>query len=156
MWLLDFLFPSGDDFVGVTPRKFQRSVQTDDWSCGPRAVHMILKHYGVAPAYSETCKKLRATPDEGTTVKAMIQFLRKRGLRVRYQPKMNTDVLWAALDRDAVALVHLDGDHFGVVHGLDSKYVYLADPSIIRLAGRKMARRKFLRRWSCWALLVSE
>lgn len=157
MGLLDYFFENDmpDGFVGIPTDEFKRSVQTDDWSCGPRSVHMILKHYGVKSSYHKILKKLKSSSDHGTTVKDMIRVLRRNKLRVRYQPKMNIDVLRTALSRGAVALVHLDGDHLGVVHALDNTHAYLADPSIVRMSGRKMSRRRFLRRWSCWGLLVA-
>jgi predicted double-glycine peptidase len=142
------------DVVGVPTHEFRRVVQDNDWSCGACSVHMVLRHFGVTQRYRKTVRDLGSSPAHGTNVGDMIAVLRDAGLRVGYRPNLGMRRLCDALSNDAVVLVHLDGDHFGVVHGADRTRVYLADPSIIRMPGRRMEHRKFLQRWTRWGLVV--
>lgn len=140
-------------FIGT--RSFPRSLQLDDYTCGSRAVYSVMRHFGVTRPYWLLKSQLGTTPDKGTTVSSMMSVLRRSGLRVGYRPNLGWRELVQALKLGAVAVVHLDGDHIGVAHGVDDKYVHLADPSIIRCPGRRQTRERFLARWTRWGLLVS-
>ena len=86
----------------------------------------------------------------------MIRLLRGRGFRVGYRPEMSWRELVGALRAGGVAILHVDGDHFIVVHGVDGdECVRLADPSLLRCLRRRTTRMRFLARWSRWGLLVS-
>ena len=140
--------------IGTT--RFARLLQFDDWSCASRSVQAVLKFFRITRPHWLLKSQLGTTPDTGTTVHQMIRVLRRHGLRVGYRPNFSWRELVQALRTDAVVIVHLDGDHIAVAHGVDGTHVYLADPSVIRLRGRRQARRKFLERWTRWGLVVRD
>jgi len=115
---------------------------------------MILHHFGDRSPYRRLKRELGCTPEKGTRVHAMIKAFRKRKLHVQHNYRMRFRELQAALKKEKLLLVHLDGDHFGVVHGCDAKYVYLADPAPLRLLGTKMTHNAFRKRWTNWCLVV--
>ena len=135
--------------------KFYRSVQTDSYTCGVHSVRMVLRHFGYRTSFKKLKEDLGTTYNDGTTVAALKRVLRAHNLRVGHRPKMKMRELDEALASGKLALVHLDGDHFGVVYGTKGIWVYLADPSLARMKGRALTRAKFLRRWTRWALIVS-
>ncbi|AKF87033.1 hypothetical protein MFUL124B02_36480 [Myxococcus fulvus 124B02] len=139
-------------FIGT--KKFPRSLQLDSWSCGSRAVHAVLRHFGVHWPHRLLQAHLGTNPDTGTAVHQMIRVLRGHALRVGYHAHLSWLELGHALNAGAVVIVHLDGDHLGVAHGVDDEHVYLADPSTTRLLGRRQTRQKFLSRWTRWGLVV--
>lgn len=139
-------------FIGT--KSFTRSLQLDNFSCGARSIYSVLRHFGVHRPYGVLKADLGTRPASGTAVHAMIRVLRVNGLRVGYRPRWSWRSLMKALSVHAVVIVHLDGDHLGVVHGADDQRIYLADPSIIRCPGRSQPRQKFLSRWTRWGLVV--
>ena len=139
-------------FIGTT--HFTRSIQLDSWSCGSQVVFSALRHFGVHRPHRLLQIQLGTNPSSGTSVSSMIRVLREQGLRVDYRPHLNWRELLNALKVGAVVVVHLDGDHFGTAFGADDEHVYLADPSVTRLLGRRQTRRKFLARWTRWGLVV--
>ena len=143
-------------FVGVPAARFRRLVQLDSFSCGSKAVQMILVHFGVAVRLGHARLKalLGTNPEKGTAVVPMLTLLR-RHLRVGYRTNLSWHELLKALRKGGVVLVALDGDHFGVVHAVDHGRVFVADPSLLRCPGRRQTRRRFLARWTRWGLIVS-
>lgn len=139
-------------FIGT--KSFPRSLQLDDYSCGSRSVYAVTRHFGVLRSHRVLKEELSTNPDTGTAVRQMVRVLRRHGLRVGYRPNLSWYELVKALKVGAVVIVHLDGDHLGTVFGADDRHVHVADPSFVRCFGRKQARRKFLRRWSRWGLVV--
>lgn len=133
---------------------FKRSIQMDTYSCGVHSVAMILNHHGMKNKISALKQEMRCTSEKGTPVHEMIRALRKRTLNVRHQYRTRFRELQAYLKQGRLLLVHLDGDHFGVVYAVDKKYVYLADPSPFRLLGTRMTHDKFRNRWTNWSLVV--
>lgn len=115
---------------------------------------MILEHYGKHCDYARLVKLLGAGVDNGTPVNNMISVFRRFDLKVSRGTAMALRDLKAALRGNKVLLVHLDGDHFGVVHGCDDSKVYLADPSVLRAPFRTTLTADFMSRWTRWALTV--
>ena len=147
------------DVVGVAmlgTADFKRSFQLDDYSCGPRSAYMIVRHFGIWWAPYLKVKKDLKTTEDGVTVRPILQFFRKHKLKTRYMPTMYFRDLKAALSRDAVVMVHVDGDHLAVVHGVTDSHVYLADPSVMRTLGRRITKETFFRRWSRWGITVRQ
>jgi len=144
--------PRKENFVGISV--FRRSIQLDSYSCGVHSVAMIVRHFGDDTPFFRLKKELGCSPEKGTRVHSMIRAFRARKLRVQHNYRMRFRELQAALKKGRLLLVHLDGDHFGVVHGYDSKYVYLADPAPFRLLGTRMTHDAFKERWTNWSLVV--
>jgi ABC-type bacteriocin/lantibiotic exporter with double-glycine peptidase domain len=146
--------------VGVPEDQFLRSIQLDSFSCGSHSVFMVLRFFGITLRHGRVKTLLGTNPETGTTIEPMVRLLRRRGLRVGYRPKIGWRGLLSALARGRVAIVHLDGDHLAVVHGVvrsaEGYNVLIADPSLFRCRGRRITTTQFLReRWTGWALLVS-
>lgn len=147
--------PTVKHAVGTPPKEFKRTIQQDKYSCGAHATYMILHHFDVETTYEKTKKRLGTNPDWGTSVVSMVSLFRKHRLRVGYYPFMRYRKLISALNLGAIVLVHLDGGHFGVVHGMSSTSVYLADPSYRKMGSRRtLSVREFQGRWTNWALTV--
>lgn len=141
-------------FVG-TP-KFRTSYQKDDYSCGARCVYMILRHFGRKVKYSRVKDQCLTTVQNGTNVSALIGTLRFYGLKVGARPRMAVRGLRKALKSNAVVLVHVDGDHFAVVHGRDHRFTYIADPDPSRGKIKKHNNAVFAERFTRWGLVVSD
>jgi ABC-type bacteriocin/lantibiotic exporter with double-glycine peptidase domain len=139
-------------FIGT--KSFPRSLQLlDEFSCGSRAIYSVMGHFGVSSRpHRFVIAELRTSPDTGT---AVIRALRQHGLLVRYRPVLNWRPMVHALKAGAVAIVHVDQDHFVVVHGVDDRHVHLSDSSLIRCPGRTQSKVTFLAQWTRWGLLVS-
>ena len=135
---------------------FKRSFQLDDYSCGPRSAYMIARHFGIWWVPYLKVKKDLKTTEDGVTVRPILEFFRKHKLKTSYKPTMYFRDLKAALSRDAVVMVHVNGDHLAVVHGVTDSHVYLADPSIVRTLGRRITKETFFRRWSRWGITVRQ
>jgi len=133
---------------------FKRSYQLDDYSCGAHSAYMIARHFGIWWVPYTKVKRQLKTNEDGTTLRPILQFFRKHKLKTNYRPNMYFKDLKGALARDAVVMVHVDGDHLAVVHGMTDSHVYLADPSIVRTFGRRVTKETFLRRWSRWGITV--
>jgi len=131
----------------------KRSIQLDDYSCGVHSVSMVTRYFGDKTPFRKLKEELGCT-ENGTCVHPMIKALRRRGLRVQHNYRMRFRELQVALKKNRLLIVHLDGDHLGVAHGYDDKYVYLADPSIVRLLGGRMTHQAFRERWTNWGLVV--
>ena len=117
--------------------EFPRSLQRDCYSCGARSCYMVSEFFGLDLPYSKV-KRLVETDHDGTRVKPMIRFFRSRGLKVAERRTTKMRDLEHALEHGGVVLVHVDGDHFAVVHAMSAKWVWLADPSIFRQLGRRI------------------
>lgn len=140
---------------GVPVKEFKRAIQLDGWSCGAVSAYMIALHYGKNVTYAQVVKAVKSNEEQGTLVKPLIRGLRKFGLTVRYLPKMNIRQLKDALSTNKIVLVHLDGNHYGVVHGFDDKGFFIADPSVRRCPMRTITREEYAKRWTNWGLVVS-
>ena len=138
-------------FVGTCD--FPRYLQMDQYSCGARSVYAICRHWGVSKSYGDVKEELGCTED-GVNVQPMVQFLRAQGFRVGYRPTMYMKDLKKTFEKGGVALIHVDGDHFVVVHGMSNKYIAIADPSFYRCPTRTISKKKFRRRWGYWGLAV--
>lgn len=138
----------------IGTRDFRRRIQTDDYSCGSRAVEAVLDWADLCTPHALLKYQLKTRPEHGTTVSRIIAVLRNSGLRVGYRPKLSWRGLVHALKNGAVVLAHCDGDHWVVVFGVDRTHVHVADSSLLRCAGRRQTRRRWLKRWARWGLLI--
>ncbi len=59
--------------------------------------------------------KRAPNPDNGIWIEPMVRLMRWLDLRVGYRPTRNFRNLVGALARRSVVIVHLDGDHPGVI-----------------------------------------
>lgn len=127
-------------------REFPREIQLTNYTCGPCSAFAITSFFGVDVGYREVKRALKTDAD-GTSGTDIVRFLRSCGLRVSPRNRMTWRELSAALYGGGIALVDLDGDHCGVVHGMDDEDVYLMDPSPVRTPGRRLSIAAFKKRW---------
>jgi len=142
-----------DDVIGTLD--FKRSFQIDFHTCGPTSAYMVARHFNSRVSYSTVKEELNPNREWGTSIRALINFFRKRKFRVGYRPSMRFKELKRALARGAIVMVHIDGDHLGVVHAVSQEEVYLADPSIWRTWGNRIPKERFFERWGNWGLVIS-
>lgn len=136
-------------------RKFPRSLQRDEYSCGARSAYMILKHFEIPVTYPELKKKLGTNADDGTASTSLRDTLRAYGLRVPVPVARTKKDLRHCLKNGGVALASVDGDHYAVIHAMKKDgSVYIADPSLVRSFRRKHSPKKFSERWDAWAIVV--
>lgn len=133
---------------------FKRSIQLDNYTCGAHSVSMILHHFGDRTPFRTLKKELGSHPDKGTTVHAILRAFRSRNFSVTRNCSMSMRDLKKALKEDCLVLAHVDGDHYVVVHDFKDGFVFVADPSILRLLGRKQTQAQFRKRWTSWGLVV--
>lgn len=133
---------------------FQRSIQLDSYSCGVHSVAMILHHLGDRTPFRKLRKELACSPENGTTVNAMLRAFRTRGFSVRRECQMSIRSLKKELEQKNLVLAHVDGNHFVVVHDFTKEHIFVADPSLVRLLGPKQTQGAFRKRWASWGLIV--
>jgi len=137
--------------VFIGHRKFPRSRQTNSWSCGSRCVYAILKWADFLKPHALLAEEL-GTDEAGTRVEPIVKALRARTLMVEVCTKTTTFKLTRHLARGGVAILHVDGDHYLVVHGRSKKRWRVMDP-----AGKPdtISTEKLVKRWGGrWAVLV--
>lgn len=146
------ILDTGPGFVGC--QSFPHSVQHDGYSCGVHSTRAVLRHFDFAVGYARLQAELR-TDENGTYDAPVIKALRRRSLRVRSVRQMSTAQLKRHLADGAVAIVDVDdSEHFAVVHGMSSKWVYIADSSPWRCLTARHSVKAFRKRWSGDALIV--
>lgn len=132
--------------------RFPRSRQRNNFACGARCVHAILKYYDFEKPYKLLEQELGTNSEDGTTVKAIQETLARRALAT----PAYTDITLRRLTKHfskGVAILHVDGDHFIVAHARRKNWIYVMDP--LGLPDR-INVRTLRKRWSGWAILVSE
>jgi ABC-type bacteriocin/lantibiotic exporter with double-glycine peptidase domain len=139
------LFTDDDEVIGTLD--FPRRIQWDRYSCGARCALAIAEHFGVDADYDDVAAAVNLT-EKGTSRTPIMRFLRGCGLRVSYREHMSWAQLEAALGKDSVVLVDLDGDHWSVVHAVNEDYVWMANPSLRQQLGRRVDREDFEARWT--------
>jgi ABC-type bacteriocin/lantibiotic exporter with double-glycine peptidase domain len=138
--------------LGTT--EFNRSVQSDDYTCGVHCVKMAIKHFTKQNKDLATLiAELGTTESKGTTVEKMVEVLRSYGLRVNVMPNVTLWDLNKVLRRGSALIVHVDGDHFSILHGKDKNWYYIADPDPNR--PDKIAHKTFKKRWGRWAISIT-
>lgn len=135
---------SGGDF----PQRYQ----LDDYSCGSRSTQMVLDYYGRPMGYRAIKEEL-GTDEDGTSMAPIARLLRARGLAVTQYPRMQLRDLERCLRR-GIVIVQVDGDHVAVVHDIDERHVYIADPSPSRCNTARQMRARFRARWDRWGMVI--
>lgn len=137
--------------------------QTTDFTCGPAALHSVLRFLGRTRARSERylARAMGTTERDGTEPGALLREARSRGLRAELRESMSIEDLARLTARGAPVIVlyqawsdragrryqrsYADG-HYAVVVGVDQDNVYLQDPWLKGRLGY-VPRAEFTRRW---------
>jgi predicted double-glycine peptidase len=136
--------------------------QSQPWTCGAAALMATLIYFGVFDdAEAALAAELGTTPADGTRVKDIVAVAHRFGLAAEARTHMTLADLDRQLAGGAVVIAALqawpshrvsdwrtdwnDG-HYVVVVGLDSRRVFVMDPSV-RTGYAYVARDEFLQRW---------
>jgi ABC-type bacteriocin/lantibiotic exporter with double-glycine peptidase domain/CRP-like cAMP-binding protein len=120
--------------------------QLDEMDCGVACVAMVCRYFGRAVAPSRI-RLAVGTSVDGTSLRGIQRGGELVGLEVK--PVRASK---ARLDQLPLpTIVHVDQNHWVVLHRVESDRVDLADPAIGR---RRISRDKLLERWSGYAALV--
>ena len=126
-------------------RRFPFLAQIDEMDCGAASLAMVCRHFGREVSLSRI-RALCHTASDGTSLKAICAAATELGLAARA-----LKVSARHLDQMPLpAICHWDGNHWVVVHHVDAKHVWVADPAKSR---RKVARAEFLEKWSGYTAL---
>lgn len=130
-----------------------RFIQLNDYSCFARCVQMVLNHHDQETKYSEITEAL-GTDKDGTSESRVIRYLRQRKFCVSPRERLSMTVLSESLQKGALVIAYVDTDHAIVVYGMDSRYIYLADPSISRAPNHRYTQATFQQRFDRAGLIV--
>ena len=118
--------------------------------CGPASLKMLFSHFDRHLSEDELSRLSKCHPVTGTPHANMINAARKLGFYVFEKPNSNlseVDLIINACKLPVIAnWFDEDEGHYSVVRGLDSKSIYLADPSC-RSAIHKLNRDFFNDVW---------
>ena len=114
---------------------FVRRVQLDCYSCAAQSVAMVLEYYRDPVPLKDLVREL-GTDEEGTSMRAVATFFRRREYVVKSISGGYPKRLRDAIDAGRPVIVRLDGDHAAVVygHGLEGKDTafWVSDPALSR------------------------
>jgi ATP-binding cassette subfamily B protein len=115
--------------------------------CGAACLAMVCRHFGRAVSLSHIRRLVHMGMD-GTSLAGIAAGAESLGLRVR-----SVRASKSRLEELPVpAIVHLEGNHWAVLHDVEDKRVRLADPG---RGGVRMPRDEFDEKWSGYAALLA-
>lgn len=136
-------------------KTFPRSIQLNNYTCGPRCVHSIFKYFKLRVPYKNIEKLCKTTP-KGTYAYCIVQALLKHRLSAAIWATISKKQIRNLLDMGRVLLCYVDDDHYVVVHGMDNKWVYLSDPLPTSTEGVKMKHKTFKKRFDKWCISIGK
>ncbi len=129
-----------------------RSYQLDWYSCGAHCAYMVAQHFGCSVGYPTIKKAVNTSPFHGTRLDAIIRFFRSKHFKVGFRDTFHLRQLDKVFSLGALVIAPVGGTHVIVVHGVDAKHVYVADPH--PFVGVKLPRKVFSRRWDHYGLVI--
>jgi len=136
--------------------------QATSYTCGVAALQSVMVYFGIEPeGEKDLARELGTTYKDGTDPAQIAKVARKHGLGAEIKEHLTLADLEGYVRRGIPVMVtyqawtdkkHVDwkkdwvDGHYSVVVGMDSKNVYLEDPSILGSVG-KIPRQEFLDRW---------
>jgi predicted double-glycine peptidase len=126
--------------------------QSTDYSCGPAAVRMLLRFFGMERSEEELMVHLETNEDVGTSHETILEFLNREGLNCIATANATYEDLLHVLREGIPALVRYcepdtDTDHYALVVAAHDGGVTLHDPWPGNGAHMMLEREEFLRRW---------
>jgi ATP-binding cassette subfamily B protein len=126
-------------------RHFPLVYQIDEMDCGAACLAMVCRHFGRSVSLA-LIRKLVYTSIDGTSLRGLCRAGAELGLAARAVQARPPD-----LDKmDLPAIVHWQGNHWVVLHGVDRTHLRIADPAI---GLRRLPRPEFEARWTGYAAL---
>ena len=164
-WLLPRLIEPGSSAAAVPPLLdgVPDVRQSTDYSCGAAALQALLGYWGVDKREQDLMQKLGTTPEEGTSPESIVTVAGELGCEAGLKENLGFEDIEESLRRrvpvicaiQAWADFHSPGfswekawedGHYVIVIGLDSRSVYVEDPSLLGTRG-VMPRAEFASRW---------
>jgi predicted double-glycine peptidase len=119
--------------------------QSTPYTCGAAALQSILYYYGQEFREDNLARELKTNPDQGTDYHEIIRFAQSKGLTAEAAEGMTVEDLRRAVGAGRPVMVAFQawGDkpetyaedwedgHYSIIIGVDSKCVYLMDPSTL-------------------------
>ena len=119
--------------------------QSTEYSCGASALQAVLSYWGKQVEEQELMQRLHTSPETGTYVGDIVRVAREFGFTAEVREDLTLPDLYVALKKGMPVIVcgqawrsreHSDkspqedweDDHYIVVLGVDSNYVYYQDP----------------------------
>jgi ATP-binding cassette subfamily B protein len=139
-----------DERFGVPKRRIRRFpivYQLDEMDCGAACIAMATRHFGRDVSVTHI-RDAVGVGLEGTSLLGITEGAKAIGLAARSikASKSRLDEL------PLPAVVHVEGNHWVVLHDVDSRRVRIADPA---LGPRRIPRAAFEETWSGYAALLA-
>ncbi len=129
------------DIIKILDLPKTRQVET--WTCGANAVQKVCQYYGEDYREMDLVKMLNATPENGTEIQPIIDFLGKCGFQTDVKEGMTIAELKAYIDKDIPVILMIqawakdtaqlrgwENGHFSVCIGYTHHEFLFADPSL--------------------------
>ena len=107
--------------------------QETEWTCGPAVMRMILASFGIQKTEEELAMQLETNTEKGTWYGNLLKLAEIYGFR--YLSDINgtlSDLKNLTKEGFKVIVCYYcpeeDTDHYAVVKGIDSDFIYLLDP----------------------------
>ena len=135
-----------DSSDGRSIRRIPHVWQVDEMDCGAACLAMVCRHLGRDVALSHIRRAVQTTVD-GTSLQGIVDGAEGVGLEAQAlkASKSRLDEL------PLPAICHWRGNHWVVLHAVDSKHVRIADPA---RGPRRLGREEFLDTWSGYVALL--
>jgi ABC-type bacteriocin/lantibiotic exporter with double-glycine peptidase domain len=144
------------DLSAVVLKGVRRSLQLDRYSCGVQCTKVILGYFGRCLSI-ESIERRLGTDEEGTSISAIRQLMKSRGLTTTICVDATIRDVKRAIDSGQPVLVSLSGSkHWAVVYGYSREAVFVADSSITKNLWCRVSKTRFHRQWDRWMMSVRE
>jgi ABC-type bacteriocin/lantibiotic exporter with double-glycine peptidase domain len=132
--------------------------QAENWTCGANVVQKVCEYYGEDYREMDLVKILGSTPDNGTDLQPIIDFLIEAKFKVDVKENMTIDELKKYIDKDIPVILMIQAwvkdeseykgwsnGHFTVCIGYTRDELLFADPSLYDIG--YIPNNKLLERW---------
>jgi uncharacterized protein len=137
--------------------------QSTVYSCGASVLQAVFQYYGIESREDALMKECRTTAALGTQPEPMMKAARARGLQATLKEGLTLNSLESAVWRKIPVICAIqawadaskpgfswaktwEDGHYVIIIGIDDKYVYIEDPSLLGSRGT-IPRAEFLERW---------
>ncbi|MEB3362000.1 MAG: peptidase domain-containing ABC transporter [Synechococcaceae cyanobacterium] len=133
--------------------RFQCVEQVSEEDCGAACIATVARQHG-KPIPLPRIRELVGTGIQGTTLLGLSRGGEAIGFRCRPVRAESRDEIFADMaSLPMPAIVHWQGNHWVVLHGLRRNRVVIADPAV---GLRRLSRQEFLKGWPNGVLLLME
>jgi len=123
-------------------------MQSNDGSCGPTSLRMILAHYGLEKSERELMKLTNCTIENGTSADELVNAAKFLGFNAFYSDNNSWENLYNTVRKEGPVIVdwfsQISG-HYSPVYDIYKKSIILADPEYGFV--RDMKKDDFLSLW---------